>query len=437
MSLWWVVCLDVMMPVAVGAACGRGVGRKLGAWSNAAVLAALGVGLWGANLGLELLAIWDALSLLLLAAAGWMLGRAPVRTALARLLAVVLFVGVATLAAQDLLDPVPALAGDRDHQGVGLLAPGGPGAAACAMAYDVEAAGLPSEQWRSRAMLNVHGDRPVVGHLGDSMLTFAPTPSANHGVDEARRFPDLLDAGDPVYDHVNLGRPGISYDIQLMVARHLMREVTVRRFFVHAFLENDLGELDRPLPCCPGGGVLLWDEPGLPPRCDEPVSPFPTWPHFGALMSRSPAPRWIRQLTPHLQVVATLRYQLARVAWLSGGGRGWQDVNDLVTPDEHPRIAQAWARTRLVLTTLRDEAEQEGADVIVVTLPVGPEVGVPGSVARRRVEQMGALATELGLPWWDAWDVFGPTPDPQWFMADGYHLSYEGHARLAAWIRDR
>ncbi len=427
-----------MLPFAIGLGFGGAVRSKLRVPSTVAVPGVLVGGLMVVALHTfaPVIALWDLVTMVVAASAGVLSSGLRGRTLAKALLGLTLFLGVGLGLGEAMLPKGPEFSGEQGRRGLWFEDEARHGEDACAAAYANHSVGDGRSMW-SVGLAHVDGSRPVDVHLGDSMLAFAPMDPSSADNGAGRRFPELLDAADPVADHVNFGTPGASFDIFLLIARRALRELPVRRIVVHALLSNDLSEMGRPLSCCPAPSVLDWADPLLPASCPVARQPAAAWPALAHLVMRSPAPWWLSAGSTASRTVTHARLLL--MAW-SGGGpwAEWQDVDDLRREDHDPVIVEGLARAEAVFTVMRDETAAAGVDLVVVMMPIGPFLDQPGSTARRRVEQLGASLDRLGVAWVDAWEAFPDRPiNPALFMPDHYHLSYEGHARLAAWLAQR
>ncbi len=382
------------------------------------------------------IALWDLVTVVVAASAGLLSSGLPGRTLAQALLGLTLFLGVALGVGELGLPKGPEFSGEQHKRGLWFEDQARHGEDACSAAYANHSVGDARSMW-SVGLAHVDKSRPVDVHLGDSMLAFAPKDAGSDDNGAGRRFPELLDAADPLADHVNFGTPGASFDIFLLIARRALRELPVRRVVVHALLSNDLSEMGRPLSCCPAPTVLDWADPSLPATCPEARQPGAAWPALAHLVMRSPAPWWLRAASTASRTVTHARLLL--MAWSAGGPWAeWQDVDDLRREDDDPVIVEGLARAEAVFAVMRDETAAAGVELVVVMMPIGPFLDQPESTARRRVEQLGAVLDRLGVAWIDAWEAFPDRPiDTSLFQADRYHLTYEGHARLASWLAQR
>lgn len=364
--------------------------------------------------------LWDGLLLLLSVGVGLALGRraAPAAAAL------VIFVGVADLAGRAALPPPPRFL-DPDDPWPKLLRHD-------EERFGDEVCGLLRGEPDDRAALPDPAGRRLVLHLGDSMLVFGGDgPDGGQPGDD--RFPQRLGLADPGRLHVNLGVPGTSADAHLAVARAWLGRGDVAAVVSYAFLNNDLTELGRGLPCC-GGPPIDLTAPGAPSVCVPP--PPPAWPALADLARRSGDPLAVRLASPS-PTWGHLRGALAQRLGPRSPLTALRDADDSRLARDERASAQA-ALIRM-LTATRDAAAAAGAAHVVVLLPAagdGPLRPADRPDARPLADGLARACREAGLDCLDAWALLdGPEGCPAaWFLRDTYHLSAEGHARLAAWL---
>ncbi len=344
---------------------------------------------------------------------------------------VVLFAGVAEVAGRGLLPDAPYVLSDRTWHAWNTDLGDVPDREACQALF-------PHAYERSPYWADLAFDpdpRPLVLHLGDSMLVFSDTGPPSSRTDRGR-FVHRYAASDPERRHLNLGVAGTGMDYQLASAR-AWADRRVDRVVVYAFTENDLSDLDRRYLCCPGGSLLDYDAPGLPTRCSEPaeVAVHPS-PLQLRLLSSIP-PLTLQVLTPRSRVAAHLRARLNQLpTWMTPWAARSNAVDDqlIYTPGAEDR---RWRWTGELLTELDREL---GERLVVVVLPVGPDLDGPAEPhhhSRERAERLLGLCVEAGVRCVDAWDAFRDVPVPAggWFMRDGYHFADAGHERFAVWLQ--
>lgn len=306
-----------------------------------------------------------------------------------------------------------------------------PSEAVCALAFPGT---RPQDPWYRAGEGQVHGPAawrgvpsPQVLHVGDSMLAFGPPlpPFETNNPFAPDRFVALLDAQDPHHIHRNLGIPGTGPDAQAALARAVVGDGHVRQVVLYYFAENDLSDLDRAYPCCP---AHTFTTPSGQAQCDDVA---PAWLRTTGLVARalrSPPPYLLTWLTHRSIVVAHLRAR----APLGPSLRLPPSGSDGQRDPEWQRAALS--RLETILTSLHADLTARGVALTVVALPVAP--------ARQRQDQEATLVQAVqdlcarrGIPFANAWTALDPvTPDLT--LSDGYHLSAEGHRRMAAFLRD-
>ncbi|MCB9681926.1 MAG: SGNH/GDSL hydrolase family protein [Alphaproteobacteria bacterium] len=431
-SAWAPVLLILLAlgPWLAGRAMGRATSWRAGRLALAGAVAAVVVVVvdlrWGT------VSAWDLVFMVVAAWLGAVTARVEPRSVLASLGSATLFLVVVEVVGRMAL-PAPHLAPDPDWS----LFPRGSattGWAACELMYP--SLGLPDfeNDWRR------HGARPgdpVVLHVGDSMLVFG---ELDHGSmsDLPGRFVARMDDADPHRTHVNLGQPGTALDVGLMALPPWVDRYDVRAVVLYFFADNDLSDLDRRYPCCRGGLLFDYGDQAVP-RC-----PTPDGPLFGSqavqdLLFRSGPPLVVRVATRWSPV---WRHVRGRLDAFARHGTPWATTPDTTDDDlahDAHALDEAWRRYRLLLERARDGAAAGGYPLVVVDLPVGPDLsragGPPSGDAWERSRTFEALCDTLGLVHVDAWQAMSPdAADDRWFLHDGYHLSAAGHARLGAWL---
>ena len=134
------------------------------------------------------------------------------------------------------------------------------------------------------AWLHADDTRPLVLHLGDSMIE-----RSRHG--GGAGVVELLQARDRDAVHINAGFAGTGTDFQLALARRLAPTIKPRLIVLWVYGGNDLADLDRPYACCDQGPLLDWTATPPASLCAE-----PRW-NIGlrTRMARSPPPWPLRQ----------------------------------------------------------------------------------------------------------------------------------------------
>jgi lysophospholipase L1-like esterase len=399
----------VVGPLAAGLALGRRLG---GSVRRAAILALTPLLATLAALpALARLGAWDALAPAILVGAGVVMGsgRAPARALGARLALVAVSTLVALagleLAARALPAPAASFAPPREVQ---LLLPAAEDLGGCAPLHpDAAPAAFAA---RTAA---VRPGAPVVLHLGDSMVEGV-------GVTPEEAFPALLGRAQPGVAHVNAGFAGTSLDFQLLVARAWLPRLAATRVVLHVFGYNDLAELDRATPCCPGGPLL---DAAAEARCAAPA-----WPH-GRLdrLAASPAPYGVR--------VAAGSSALARRAVLGFAALG-------ARLGAAPPPADRWARYAQLLRALATDLKRRGVPLTVVYLPArasleGPSPRESGDHALRgRVLELArSLGAEAVDPWELLEDAVRAEGAARWYLPPpDIHFTAAGHRLLAEWL---
>ncbi len=276
------------------------------------------------------------------------------------------------------------------------------------------------------------GSRPVVLHLGDSMLegtgVGGPAP-------DGRTFVARLQALDPVVAHVNVGVSGSGPDASLGIATAWSARLPVRAFLLYLFLENDLADLHIAYPCCGLERLLNDDE-------DQPVLRCPSRRPMGLLH------RWaLVTASPWLLRALIDRSALARL--LVARTEGWL-VNRLGRVLERVDEAAAEARLLRVVVALERLAEEKGATLAVVVLPERTALAAPTEPRAARIEARRARALAMlqreNVVALDANEIFTPAvapgQPPLGFLtgpngSPDDHFDDDGHARMAAWLQKK
>jgi lysophospholipase L1-like esterase len=247
------------------------------------------------------------------------------------------------------------------------------------------------------------------------------------GVAPEDTFVARLGTLQPSVNNVNAGFASTSADAQLLVIRGWLDRLSAARVVLYVFGTNDLAELDRPYPCCPGG-PLLSPSPDAPARCSSPGQPARRMDRLAA----SPAPYPIR--------VATRASALARHAVVAftriGEALSAPAAREGSDPDAR------WNRFSSVIRAMQRELAGRGVPFTLAYLPARAslEAAAPKATGDYAVRgRVADLARELGVPMLDPWETleaavrrdgaarfYLPPPD--------IHFTPEGHRVLAAWI---
>jgi lysophospholipase L1-like esterase len=245
------------------------------------------------------------------------------------------------------------------------------------------------------------------------------------GVSPDQAFPALLGRLQPGVDHVNAGFASTSIDFQLLVARAWLDRLKVSRVVLYVFGYNDLSELDREVPCCPGGPLL---DAEARARCPVPGVPSSR----RDLLAASPAPYVVR--------AATGWSALARRAAVgfAGAGEVLAARRPVGEEDRFRRYAQ-------VMRAMRDELAGRGVRLTVVYLPARAsleEARPEASGDHALKERVVGLCRELGIEVLDPWDMLAEAVRKEgagrWYLPPpDVHFTAEGHRRVAGWLAGR
>ncbi len=265
---------------------------------------------------------------------------------------------------------------------------------------------------------SVRGDRPLVLHIGDSMV-------AGSGVRPEDTFVARLNGSDSPFEHLNAGVSGVSTDIEYLFLKRELKELKTRgkaapRLVVlHFNTNNDIEGMDGPEPCTGDASVLTYVD-GVKARYDVPTPDRLTW---SDLVRQSPAPYPLR--------IATSFSFLARHL---------MRVFEFAPPV--PPEATAWPHLQLVLTEIRDRLKTEGIPLVMDVLPDRDtlESDHPQGEKHWRVrQQVQELARTLGIPTIDSWDFLNATIRrvglETIFLPGDVHFNAEGHRVIAEWLR--
>jgi lysophospholipase L1-like esterase len=419
---WALAAALLFAPLLAAAALGRALRSPLARIHRAAraaialtpLLAAL-----AAATSVDRLGAWDLLTIGLALSLGLLLGSTagPLRTSVrkASLALAATALSLALLEIITRLLPAPAATFPPPEE-ARLILSLPPAAEACAPMYP--------DRWpdpfleRTRA---VRANAPVTLHVGDSMVEGV-------GVSPEQAFPALLADRDPSSNHVNAGFASRSIDAELLLVRAWTKRLPVAKVVLYVFGYNDLAELDRAYPCCPGG-PLLDASPEANARCPEPGLPSGLF----ARLAASPAPYPVR--------VATARSALARriaTALAVAGNRAGAPADDA---DPGAR----WDRFAAILRALQRELDAKKIPFIVVYLPARASLEDPSPKSTGDHTLRGRvldLAASIGATAIDPWEiledavrrdgaarVYLPPPD--------IHLTPEGHHLLASFLAPR
>lgn len=407
----------VLGPAVLGWAAGRGLGNR----GRTGALLALAI----ADVALVPLmapaALFDFVLACLALGAGLLASNAPPRELLRWLAAFAMFALLAESLGRLALPEPPVRGNGRGWAAYGGVAPVLT-AGHCAHLF-------PDSPWGTdevRDLWETPPERPVVLHLGDSMLAL-PHATAEGDV----RAHASLQRRDPGREHLLLAWPAMGPDTHLALARTWAERLDVDTFVVAIYPGNDLADLDRPYVCC-DDGPLLGDGPELASTCPDATRPAWATSSLVPDLVRVPVPLAVQAASAWSTVAAHVRLRLDAVV---GHGLAWSlepmQADEVLPPDE---LDARMARLGHVLAGLRDVAAAERADLQIVLLPYAPELerlrAEGDSPAYARSRRQLALAEGLGLDVVDTWPAF-QTAQPTWFMADGQHFEAPAHEQLA------
>ncbi|MEP7125115.1 MAG: SGNH/GDSL hydrolase family protein [Byssovorax sp.] len=335
---------------------------------------------------------------------GRKLGLAAVATALA--LAVV-ELGARRLPAPHTVFPAPGAAR--------LLFDDVPGIEACAPFYPASTPGPFLDRTRG-----IRPGAPIVIHLGDSMVEGV-------GVAPGETFVARLGELEPGVNNVNAGFASTSADAQLLLIRGWLDRLAAARVVLYVFGTNDLAEIDRPYPCCPGGPLLDASREARA-RCASP----------GRLARRrdrlaaSPAPYPLRVATGASTLARHAVVAFARV----GGSLGAPAAEGAPDPDAR------FVRFAAVVGAMRREIAGRGVAFTLAYLPARAslEAAAPKETGDYAVRgRVADLARELGVPMLDPWEMLEAAVRRDgaaryYFAPPDIHFTPEGHRVVAAWI---
>jgi lysophospholipase L1-like esterase len=135
---------------------------------------------------------------------------------------------------------------------------------------------------------------------------------------------------------------------------------------------------------------------------------------------------------------------LQPVARLLGGARGIQTTEqsgpsaarrgDICDDTYTPEIAQAWAITKGILLELRSEAQQNGAGLAVIVVPVAAQTAPPKEGGEwyclRANQELASFLEAEGIPYFDMLDAFQQQTQAgggPYFYARDFHMNAAGH----------
>lgn len=286
------------------------------------------------------------------------------------------------------------------------------------------------ERLALRVNANVAPEKPRIVHLGDSMIEGADVRAHE---DAASR----LGALDDRFVHLNFGARWTGTDFHLLIARRVLEQVQPRQVVLHAFGGNDLGDLNGPYPCCPGGPLLVEDDPLLPARC-----PSRAWQSSPlTAVFESPPPLALRALATESRAAALLWAGLSAFQLRLGGA--------LPDPRDTPAKLAYFAR---VVGQLSRELAAQGIPLVVSVLPErsvleraaanpeDPKVGEALAVyAAMREAAAGPGVTVL-----DPWPLFEEAVRTRSansiFLGEpvgNVHFNPDGHELYARWLHSQ
>lgn len=270
--------------------------------------------------------------------------------------------------------------------------------------------------------------RPAAGsviYLGDSM-------TYGLGVQLEHAFPAELEARTPGLHHINLAFPGTSVDYHYVIARHWLDHVPPPiELAVIGLYFNDLLEIGQGMPCCEDRSLLVLGQGGVSERC-----PTPRWiPGYGESVA------WfLRNSPPPYPLRVTMEYShFARYV----DALLVQRASEVGNTDRPPE-GEVWDRMREILAGLRDLLAARHISLVAVVLPLRAalEADDPASVrGYAESQQLKALAESVGIPTFDPWDHFRPLVQRdgsgRYFLGDhDIHFALDGHREMASWLLD-
>jgi hypothetical protein len=270
--------------------------------------------------------------------------------------------------------------------------------------------------------------RPVVVHLGDSMV------QGEHGPSGRLSLVDELAAHDSARRHLNAGVGATSADFQLLLLERLLALRTPEAVVLYLY-QNDPYELGQAYPCCGNGPLLAWTG-GVPaPRCQGPGGPQP----LSALLATSPPPyalRWAAQGSAGArQVLYAMARALASSRREDPGPDAWE---------------QRLRELQVVVGLELARARGVGATPYVVVLPrryhLEAAAATPGAPPSTAHQDLLDLVRGLGVEPIDPWDFLieqlrAGLPADFWHGAtEGIideHYGPAGRRVMAEWLAPR
>jgi hypothetical protein len=271
--------------------------------------------------------------------------------------------------------------------------------------------------------LDVRAERRLV-HLGDSLVF-------GLGVDAEERFTSLLELRDDGSEHVNLGMPSTSIDVQWAVARQLVEELKPDAVVYYLYPGNDLLEIDMPMPCCGAGPIMRYEGGRAEPACESRTPGSLRSVRLGWLFSESPPP-------------FPLRVATGLSSFASHASAGFVALSTALGKPAGVTESVAWEHWRAVFATMREDLGRQGVPLVAVLLPdrAALELGGALGVRHKRLRSAAGAAFEaLGVPWLDGWERFEPLVakggGESLFTGFGNrdpHFNVEGHVTMAEWL---
>jgi len=250
----------------------------------------------------------------------------------------------------------------------------------------------------------------TVLHVGDSVVQ-------GTGVEMNRAFPALLSAMQPRVAHLNAGFEGTGSDFFLLLVREWTARLPVDGVVLY-LSGNDSSDMFNEYLCCPGGPLVDYG-------ADGEVVPWCTSPHqsagLGVRLRHSPLPYAVRVATFWADAAANL---LARF-----GSRA------------RTRSGKDVAAHLACLKALVQWVGALGLPLVIVQHRSLEELRSFWRGENESHRRLSQAMEGLDVTIWDAAEAFEGPPgggDPRrWFVADEFHLSKEGHRRLADFLAPR
>lgn len=257
------------------------------------------------------------------------------------------------------------------------------------------------------------GAARTVLHVGDSMVF-------GTNVERNETFGAELERLEPDTQHVNAGLSGAAPDDYLIVLRGWVARHTVDLAVLYLFAGNDMNGLDAPHPCSNWESILVYERGRARLR-------FPGAPKF----DRGIGVRWLLVNSP-------LPY-LARVliVWRSAAAAFLGNALDAAASRAARGSAPpSYEHLEAILATARDELASRRIPLVVVVLPQGRGIDVPGGPSDSLSRQVRRITERLAIPTLDARptirDALTRGANP--IQPDGSHFNPEGHRLIAAWL---